>query len=188
MSDLTSSGTNMISTITGPDQTTRKDVSYIPEDRISRDLTDAFGNKISVHHIGRLQYSTYPSADNYIYKFRICKYGEDDSIIMHEVYSDIDLSRVDEDPDYAYAIANILLSSNNIDFSKAYGYVGELCESPTDLEDGTEKIVHGIYSYKIPNSQYSLVFDGERIQALRAYNEEQEKQKSGKKEQEGEDR
>ena len=137
------------------------------------------GNKIIIQHIGRLDFKCPPSANDYIYNYRVTKQIGKDTEIIREIFCDIDLTRIDEDEEYAYAVANELLSQNNMDLSKANNYLGELDVPPKDLNDGQEKFAPGLYTYKIPGlkrNPLALYFDGTKIEAIQAYNQKLEKE------------
>jgi len=79
-----------------------------------------------------------------------------------------------------------LLSENNLEFSNAKGYVGELrntSKSPRQLKVGTELEDDDYYRYQV-SSKYSLEYDGTVIEAINAYNR-QEAEKIEKNKQPG---
>ena len=156
-----------------------EDLKYNDEFLSSKTVTNMFGDKITIQHIGKLSFSCRPSADDYIYRYCVTKQMGKDSQIVRKIFSDIDLNRIDEDPEYAYAVANELLSQNNMDLSKADDYIGELDVPPEGLEDGKEIFQPGLYTYKIPDlkrNPLALYFDGTKIEAIRAYNKKLEKE------------
>lgn len=158
--------------------TAPKDLNYTAQDLASKDITDMFGHKITIQHIGRLDFNCPPSANDYIYKYRVTKQMGKDTQIVREIFSNIDLNRIDENPEYAYAVANEILSENNMDLSMANDYLGELDVPPKGLEDGKELFQPGLYTYKIPGlkrNPLALYFDGTKIEAIRAYNKKLEK-------------
>ena len=104
----------------------------------TKNVTNILGHEIEIHHMGRLKFKCPPSADGYIDKFQVTKQIGKDTVIVREIFSNIDLNRIDEDPEYAYVVANELLSQNNMDLSKADDYIGELDVPPKGLEDGKE--------------------------------------------------
>ena len=155
------------------------DLNLISENLATKNVTNILGHKIEIHHIGRLKFKCRPSADGYIDKFQVTKQMGKDTVIVREIFSNIDLNRIDEDPEYAYVVANELLSQNNMDLSKADDYIGELDVPPKGLEDGKEIFQSGLYAYKIPGlkrNPLALYFDGTKIEAIRAYNKKLEKE------------
>lgn len=168
MSKLASNG--MVSTVQCSDGTTRKDITYAPNYTMSKNITDLLGNTISIHHVGRLDYKCSPSSDNYISMFRISKHAKDEMIMEPcVVFSNINMNMLD-DPSYREVITNTLLSNNNIELSHADGYIGEI-HSQSTLNVGEEKFVPGFYTYQA-SPEYALVYDGEKIEAVKAYKKE----------------
>lgn len=188
MSKLAS--TDMLLTVQGPNGTTKKDVTYTPENTMSKDITDLLGNTISIHYVGHLDYKCDPSSNDYIDAFLVSKKLDDEMIMNPRIlFSNIDMNKLN-DPDYESAVANTLLSSNNIELSQADGYIGELnIIENSSLLGGEEKFDPGFYTYKISGSTYSLVFEDAKIEAAKACKEQGllQAQKIDK-EQEGEDR
>lgn len=177
MSKLASKG--MVSTVQRSDGTTRKDITYTPGYTMSKDITDLLGNTISIHHIGRLDYKCDPSSNNYISMFRVSKHVKDEMIMDPcVVFSNIDMNMLD-DQSYREVIANTLLSKDNIELSQADGYIGEI-HSQSTLNVGEEKFVPGFYTYQA-SPEYALVYDGEKIEAVKAYKEELDKAIKAKK-------
>lgn len=179
MANIPSNG--MIASTKQPDGSKKKDITYIPKPTISKSISDFSGITISIQNIGSLKYKSGPFIDDYISAFRVSKYDGDKMIMEPKIlFSNISMINLDE-PDYKNTVANTLLSDNNIDLSHVNGYIGELdMIVNSNLKDGEEKFDPGFYTYKIPCSQYSLTFDGEKIEAVRAYKEEVEKEKSNK--------
>ena len=74
-----------------------------------------------------------------------------------------------------YAVFTELLSKNNIENSYTDGYIGEISNSrvtETPLKVGEEITTPGHYKYQItPN--YALEYNGERIEAVRAYKQQE---------------
>lgn len=166
----------MISDIQNPDGSTKKDVNYFDDYEPAKSITDFSGNTISIQPIGRIEYSCNPSLDDYIYAYKISKHLDNEIIMEPQtLFSIIHMGRLD-DPDYKNAVANTLLSDNNIELSHTCGFVGELAIiKNSSLSDGEEKFDSGFYNYKIPGSKYTLIYEDAKIEAAKAYSEEQEK-------------
>lgn len=164
--------TRMISTVQAPDGTTRKDIDYKPHPIMSKDITDLLGETISIHYIGLLDYKCNPSANNYINTYIVSKHVKDEMVMEPRVlFSNIDMNLLDN-PDYKDTVANTLLSKNNIEFSHADGYIGEIHPQST-LKPGSEQFSSEFYTYQI-SPKYALVYDGEKIEAVKeAQNQEQ---------------
>lgn len=163
----------MISTITNPDGTTKKAVAYIPDNKMPVDITDLLGDTIHIHNIGRIEYKCNPSGDNYIYAYRVSKHSDKEILMTPRVvFSNINVSMLDNS-EYRSAVANILLSKNNIELSQVGGYIGEISLQST-LNVGEEKSEPGFYTYQV-SPKYALVYDGEKIEAVQAYQKENEK-------------
>lgn len=166
----------IISDIQNPDGSKRKDVKYFKEYESVKSITDFSGTTISIQHIGRIEYSCNPSFDDYMYAYRISKHSDEEIIMEPQtLFSIIHMGRLD-DPDYKNAVANTLLSDNNIELSHTCGFVGELdIIENSSLSDGEEKFDGGFYTYKIPGSKYTLIYEDSKIEAAKAFREEQEK-------------
>jgi len=146
---------------------------------------DDFGVAVTIQHIGTLFYDT-NSSDEFIYKYRVEKHLSADEKKTYEIFSTIDLNKFDEDLEYQHFILQELLSENNLEFSNAKGYVGELrntSKSPRQLKVGTELEDDDYYRYQV-SSKYSLEYDGTVIEAINAYNR-QEAEKIEKNKQPG---
>lgn len=162
----------MISTVQDPNGTTRKDIDYKPHPIMSKDITDLLGETISIHYIGLLDYKCNPSANNYINTYIVSKHVKDEMVMEPRVlFSNIDMNLLDN-PDYKDTVANTLLSKNNIEFSHACGYIGEIHPQST-LEPGKEQFSSGFYTYQA-STEYALVYDGVKIEAARACKEQPE--------------
>ena len=77
-----------------------------------------------------------------------------------------------DNPDYKDTVTNTLLSKNNIKFSHACGYIGEIHPQST-LEPGKEQFSSGFYTYQA-STEYALVYDGVKIESARACKEQPE--------------
>lgn len=178
MSELYSD--NMIQTEKAADGTTRKAVKFKRNNfSESKSISDFSGITIAIQNVGTLNYKCGPSLEEDISAYRVSKYKGDQMTMEPKIlFSNISMQNLD-DPSYKSIVANTLLTDNNINLSRVNGYIGELCiidNSP--LKDGEEKIDSAFYTYKIPASKYSLIYDGEKIEAVKAYKEEIEKEKT----------
>lgn len=139
---------------------------------------DSFGNTITIEHIGTLEYDTL-SSNEYICQYRITKQTSQNNSKTYDVFSYIDLNALNEDENYRKAVIENLLSDNNIEFSNANGYIGKInntTESQKQLNVGEEIDDTSYYRYQI-SPEYALEYDGERIEAIKTYNRQQERQK-----------
>jgi len=189
MSELSSN--NMLSLAKRPDGTVQKAVAYASFDEMKQKiqsnykreiqapekiLQDKYRNPIHIQFMGCLTYKT-RSTNEYIYKFNITKNvnGKEKS---YEIFSNIDIfaSNMKNSKEYGDIIASELLSDNNLERSNADGYIGEI-HPQSALEPGDEKFDGGIYTYQI-NPKYALVYNGERIEAIRAYKQQEMMKKS----------
>lgn len=198
MSQIASRG--MVSVRTTPEGSLEKDVWYESfeeeqkklgnnnKDKLPPSITlrNIRGNSIIIEYMGTLHYST-QSADEYIYKHRIYKSIDDseNSYKVYEKFSNIDINALEENPELRKVVFSELLSTNNLEHSYADDYIGEINSpklSSKPLKPGEEITLPGYYKYQItPN--YALIYDGERIEAIRAYNQ-QEAQKTKRQSQE----
>lgn len=179
MAKLTSN--KMISNIKTSDGSTRKAINYFEDPKPAQIITDFSGSTISIQPIGYIEYSCNPSSNDYMYAYEVSKHTDDKTVMEPQtLFSVINMGLLD-DPDYKNAIANTLLSDNNIELSHSYGFVGELgIIENSDLADGEEKFNNGFYTYKIPGSKYTLIYEDAKIEAAKAYRDEQEKKINAK--------
>ena len=139
---------------------------------------DDFANAISIQHIGSLEYDTLSSNES-IYQYRIEKHLSQDNTKTYDIFSYIDLNAFSDDFEYQKVILQELLSENNIEFSNANGYIGQVrntSQSSQQLQVGEELDGDYYYRYQI-SPKYSLEYNGERIEAIRTYVKQQEKLK-----------
>lgn len=174
MSKLNSN--SMIQTIKNPDGSTRKAIQYRTFSGSPKEITDFLGNTISIRPIGLLTYSCHPFIGGDMYAYRISKHKNGEITMNPQtLFSDINISLLNN-PDYRKAVANTLLADNNIKLSHSYGFIGNLdIYAGSKLSDGEEKFFSGFYEYKIPGSKYTLVYEDVKIEAAKAYRDEQEK-------------
>lgn len=134
-------------------------------------LHDKHGNSIRIQFMGCLAYKTL-SSNEYIYKHQITKII-DGVETSDDVFSNIDIFALQYNKELRDVVVSELLSTNNIERSNADGYIGEISEQKTPfLEPGDEKTDYQFYTYQI-SPRYALVYDGERIEAIRAYKQQE---------------
>ena len=138
-------------------------------------LKDRHGNTIEIELMGWLAYRT-PSSDEYLYKHSITKTVNGVRQEPFETYSNIDIVAMDYSKEYCTLVVSELLSEKNLTRSNASNYIGEIFEE-SSLEPGEEKFDLGLYTYQMsPN--YSLVYNGERIEAIKAYTQQLAKKRA----------
>lgn len=136
-------------------------------------ISNKYGDSIYIEYLGYLHYETL-SSDEYIYKHRICR-KVDDNENTYEIYSNIDINELAENKELRYVVFTELLSKNNIENSYSDGYIGEISntsKSPKQLQVGEESETDGFYRYQV-TSNYALEYDGEKIEAIRAYKQQE---------------
>ena len=151
----------------------------------SRTKKDMHGNTIKIQYLGILTYSTASVPNESINKYRITKISANDEISTYEVYSNIDLNKLDVDLDYCDAIMNELLSTNNIELSNAKGYIGQV-ENTTfyekQLQVGQQlNDDYGFYRYQI-SKNYALFYDSQDLSAVIDFEIQQTKQEEPSRE------
>lgn len=137
---------------------------------------DDLANTITIEHIGELTYETLSSNES-ISQYKVTKKMPHNEIHTYEVFSYIDLNEFDVNPEYRQIILGTLLSNNNLEFSNANGYIGKIqntSDSQTQLNVGEEIYGDDYYRYQV-SPKYSLEYNGERIEAIKTYIEQQEK-------------
>ncbi len=113
---------------------------------------------ITIQPVGKIGYIDMLRAEKYVTKYRVTK---DDSA-TYEVFSNIDISRFD-DEEYCTAVANELLSENNIQLSGTGGYIGTIVDENNKVGLQTEDGSH--YRYQV-SKHHALEFDGEDLSAV----------------------
>ena len=144
-------------------------------------LKDIHGDTIEIQLMGWLAYRT-PSSNEYLYKHRITKTTNGVEQEPFETYSNIDIFAMNYSKEYCDLVVSELLSEKNIKRSNADGYIGEISEQ-SSLTPGNEKFDLGLYTYQM-SPKYALVFNGERIEAIRAYNQLESMKKVAKQKKE----
>lgn len=160
----------------------QKDISYKPITQEPRDFENSKGETISIQLLGRLEYlSAKIAAPDYVNKYRVSIPGFNEDMTTYDVFTVIDMNMA-TDPkhsDYTSAVVDTLLNRNNIELSNANGYIGEITPG-SYLDVNAEKFDLGFYTYQISEKQ-ALVFEGEKIGAIKAFTQEHDKQNSTKK-------
>ncbi len=146
-------------------------------------MSNASGNSIIIEYLGTLHYNTL-STDEYIYKHRIYKSTDPsrNSYKIYEKYSNIDITALWQDLELRKVVFSELLSTNNLEHSYADDYIGEINSTKVTsipLKPGEETTLPGYYKYQITQN-YALIYDGERIEAIRAYKQQEAKKKAEK--------
>lgn len=136
-------------------------------------LSNKYGDSIDIEYMGCLHYKT-RSSNEFLYKHRIYRNVDNDPKV-YEVFSNIDINELPDNSELRYVVFTELLSKNNIENSYADGYIGETSitkGTETPLKVGEEKVTSGHYKYQITQN-YALEYDGERIEAIRAYKQQE---------------
>ena len=150
---------------------------------------DDLATAITIQHIGNLHYDTLSSNES-ICQYRVQKHLSPDDIKTYEVFSYIDLNAFNDDIEYQTLVLRDLLSDNNIEFSNANGYIGQVrntSQSKKQLKVGEELDSDDYYRYQI-SQKYSLEYNGERIEAIQKYERQQEMKKAIEQKNQDEDR
>lgn len=142
---------------------------------------DSFGNLFTIEELGTLYYKAQKSKKTSIEtlkKYRVTK-SIDNHSKTFEIFSNINFNNFIDNPEYAECVMTGLLSDNNVELSNANGYVGELqnISESKRLQLGEELDDSGHYMCRISDN-YSLDFLGDRIEALRKYERQQEMKKT----------
>lgn len=142
---------------------------------------DNFGNLFTIEELGFLSYKARNSetaSTETLKKYRITKCYNNNSKTF-EIFSNINFNDFNENIEYAESVMVGLLSDNNVELSNANGYVGELqnISESKRLQLGEELDDSGHYMCRISDN-YSLDYLGDRIEALRKYERQQEKLKA----------
>ena len=145
-----------------------KKIKYIPTKGNAYEFSDNNGNEFCIEEIGNLYMQKWNREQSHIEKYKITRKENGKQIKTEEIYTNINISRLDDDK-YKEAIITELFSRKNIDLSNAAGYVGEVVETPEELKKescGAEKVIGGsMYFYKIYD-KYSLMYGAADLSAV----------------------
>lgn len=144
-------------------------------------LKNSRGNSIIIEYMGALHYNTL-SSNEYIYKHRIYKSHGTSSYRVYEKFSNIDINALEKDSELRKIVFSELLSDDNLELSSADDYIGEIAYSKSSLQPGEELLTPSHYTYQITPTR-ALIYDGERIEAIRAYKQQELLHKKNEKEQ-----
>lgn len=187
MSQIASSGT--LRTFRTPQGITLKDVGYATFEQMQQlkykkdgikikrpeaFLEDIQGNPIHIKLIGCLVYGL-PTHKRSLRKYSITK-TINEIEQKYEKFLDVDINALNHDINLRRIVASELLSPNNLERSNADDYIGEIF-SESLLKPGSEKFQDSFYTYQI-TQKHALVYDGERIEAIRAYKQQESMKKA----------
>ena len=126
------------------------------------------GKNITIQTIGGVKYSNAFLCEGHIIKYSIT-IQERDATYQYEVFSNINLMRMQNDKKYSEAVLEQLLSRNNIEFSNAGGYIGEIVSTSYSFQKLTVGEEHtdrdGGYRFQI-SEDYALVYEPEPLTAI----------------------
>lgn len=140
------------------------------------------GKQVVIQKIGRLYYEEWNKIRSEVSKYRIRRQISENDYRLDEVFSNIDISEMQEF-EYRYAVLEELLNQNNIQLSNAGGYIGRISKVPNNskgFEVGSEKMNAGTYLYRI-NEKYMLDYDNTDLSAVMLYEEEMAREKREEK-------
>ena len=163
---------------------TSKLVSYVSFEKIQQEkqkkdgntiarpvrlFKDKQGNTILIEFMGYLVYGT-PNYNDSIGKYLITKNvnGVEQKL---EVFTSLNMHALGSDEAYRKVVIQELLSTKNIERSNSDNYIGEIL-TESILKPREEKLGDSIYTYQI-TSEHALVFDGEKLEAVRAYKQQE---------------
>lgn len=142
---------------------------------------DSFGNIFTIEELGSLYYKAQKSEKTStvtLKEYSVTKCNNTTSKTF-KIFSNINFNDFIDNPEYAECVMTGLLSDNNVELSNANGYVGELqnISESKRLQLGEELDDSGHYMCRISDN-YSLDYLGDRIEALRKYERQQEMKKT----------
>lgn len=144
----------------------KRQVGYQAKEGKEYTYLDAEGKKVSIQGIGRLVFRHWNGLGDELSKYKITRQLNGDIYQVNEVISNIIIAQMDN-PKYREAVLEELLSRNNIQLSKAGGYIGEI-ENVTikdkDFTEGSERTISGDDYYRI-NQDYMLAYHAEAVTA-----------------------
>lgn len=149
------------------DGTDSRNIKYMAKPGIERSFKNFEGKQVVIQEIGILYYEEWNKIRNRVSKYRVMTQISENDYRVDEIFSNINISRMEE-PEYKEAVLEELLSSNNIQLSNGKGYVGEIepvqC-NVKKLEIGQEEKETGSYTYRI-NDKYSLTYNNDALTAV----------------------
>lgn len=131
---------------------------------------DQKNNEIDIQEVGILTYKEWNGIIAQINKYRVLQKISKDEKIEREVFTNINMLQMD-DPKYRSAVLSELLSYNNIEFSNAGGYIGEIRNVPdgsNDFEIESERENSRNYEFRV-NEKYMLTYDSADLDAVMRY-------------------
>lgn len=138
-------------------------------ERPTKLFKDKHGNTLLIEFNGHLTYGS-PNGNKSIRKYSITK-NINGIEQKYKVFTKIDMQRLRSDEAYRNVVIHELLSPKNLNRSNADGYIGEiLTESILNPRD--EKLEGSIYTYQI-TSEHALVYDGEKLEAVRTHRKQE---------------
>lgn len=138
-------------------------------ERPARLFKDKHGNTILIEFMGYLAYGT-PNYNSSIGKYLITKTVNGNEQ-KDEVFTNLDMHALSSDEAYRKAVVQELLSKKNLERSNADNYIGEIL-TESILKPREERLGDSVYTYQI-TSEHALVFDGEKLEAVRAYKQQE---------------
>ena len=181
MANLRSEG--MVSMVTTSSEIAKKrDINQNKPKAKPIEIQDLEGNTISIQYLDTIIYKT-GEIGEYINQYEITRYIGEKKLPPVKVYTEIDFSRLSADEkhsEYYRAVANHLLSVENIQYSNANGYIGGLTAADTGLKVGEERFEKennnnfSSYTYQI-SSQQALYFNRIEKEAVMSYLEKEQK-------------
>ena len=149
------------------------------------EIEDVDGNRILIKYLDTINYQT-GITEEYIKIYKITRYVGEKQLPHTYVYTELDFPRLspdDKNSEYYRAVANHLLSIENIEHSNANGYIGELVDVSTaknGLKVGEERFEtesndrFSSYTYQISPNE-ALYFDRIKKEAVKIYLEREKK-------------
>ena len=163
---------------------TSKTFSYVPFEQIQQEkqnkdgkvmkqpyisLKDKHGNTVSIKLMGYLIYGT-PNGNRSLCKYSITKTIDDVNQVFKK-YSNIDIPKLKSNVAYRNVVVHELLSDKNLERSNADDYIGEIL-SESLLKPGAEKLDGSLYTAQL-DSNHALMFDGVKLEAVRAHKQQE---------------
>lgn len=159
----------------------KKDIEFSKIDGNVYEFNNGAEGVINIQEIGQLVYTNaFGVRDNRVKQYKITFYGKDNRSKEYNVFSEIDLEKMEKDSEYREAVLGELLSRNNIELSNSGSYIGSISNTNNDvnpLKIGEEREIgkYADYEYQI-SENYKIVYDSQDLSAVIDYKKERDKE------------
>ena len=160
-------------------QNKERKISYIQKEGMEHIYFDGNGKKVTIQEIGRLIFKEWNGLKSSLSEYKITRQLNGQTYQRDNVFSNIRIIMMDH-PEYREAVLGELLSRNNIELSKAGGYVGQIEDvtiGDREFKEGSEITADNDYFYKVSPNYMLAYHSAELTAAMIMKNARKEKRK-----------